>query len=81
MGVKERILQWKEVERHARQAEEELRRIGHATSDPGYAKVAVKALALRQEADRLFTEAMRSVPIEPVTDRPTTRESGGDKPG
>jgi hypothetical protein len=81
VGIKERIQQWKDVERRAREAEEELRRVGHAAADPSVAKLAVTAAALRQEANRLFTEAMRSVPIEPASDRPTLRETaGGGKP-
>jgi hypothetical protein len=80
VGVKERIEQWKDMERRARDAEEELRAVGHAAADPGFAKLAVKAAALRQEANRLFTEAMRSVPIEPASDRPTTRGGADGKP-
>ena len=63
-SVEERLVQWRDAEQAANDAENELHNLGQAAADPRVAELARKAQELRQEADRQFAAIVRAVRMD-----------------
>jgi hypothetical protein len=58
----DKMLQWRDLEKAAADAEVEFQRLGQGVASPEAAALALKIKTLREEADALFSEILLSVP-------------------
>lgn len=64
MNVEHRLKRWREAEDAAIEAERAVDALGNGAQDPHTADLCRRAHALRQEANRQFSDLLRAIPLD-----------------
>lgn len=65
-----RLIAWRDLDRHATEAEHALKRMGQAAADPNARDLLFNAKYLREKADREFAAIVRAIKLdEPSSER------------